>query len=204
MRRGNAIALSAAAAAVLGTLAVAFSFIAYATRIKAEDVNISSDGYCIYPSSRAFGLGIVAALFLLIEQTVISAGTGCFCCAGSRCPSTCGGITAVIFFVISWLTFVIAFLGLISGALINSGSFLATAYPGNNKGNEGIVCYNINQDSNSSLFLGAAFWSILSIVLGLISYITFKLSRGNSNNQTGVNFANEQGIAMGQPSTQPK
>lgn len=42
------------------------------------------------------------------------------------------------------LIFVIVFLGLIFGVFINSGSFLVIVYFGNNKGNEGIVCYNIN------------------------------------------------------------
>lgn len=193
MAQRNAGVVSAAAV-VLGTIAVALNFVAYAKRIKAEDVSRSSDGICKYPSSPASGVGIVAALMLVAEQIVISVGTGCLCCGPSRsCPSTCAPITALVFFVLSWLTFVIAFIGLIVSAIVNNNSFLANAFPGSNNGEK---CYNIHKDSR--LFLGAAIWCIISIVLGLLSYFILRAST-NRSNQNG-NLAYEQGFAMGQTS----
>ncbi|KNA13480.1 hypothetical protein SOVF_116610 [Spinacia oleracea] len=88
-------------ALLFGALAMAFSLIAYAKRIKAKDVT-KPYGLCVYPSSPSPGLGIVAALFLLVEQIVISAATFCFCCCGQRCTARCTTIIALLFFIGSW------------------------------------------------------------------------------------------------------
>ncbi|KMT15989.1 hypothetical protein BVRB_3g051720 [Beta vulgaris subsp. vulgaris] len=182
-------------ALVLGVIAVALSFLAYSQRIKAEDVGSKKNGVCVYPSSRAYALGMVAAMFLLGEQIIISVATNCFCCCGPRFPSTCTAITSIILFVCSWITFVIAYIGLIYTAMHNKSSYLAKAYSGNN----GNFC-KLEKDN---LFLGAAIWCIITIILGLISYAFWMCGASNKNNNYQSRYGNsEQGIAMGQPHTQ--
>ncbi|KNA13478.1 hypothetical protein SOVF_116590, partial [Spinacia oleracea] len=100
MARKNGV-LMPILAVVLGILAVALSFTAYSKRIKAGDVGPVVNGDCIYPSSAACALGIIAALFLLAEQIVISCGINCFCCCGGRFSSTCSAVTSLILFVLS-------------------------------------------------------------------------------------------------------
>uniref|UniRef100_A0A803L2I6 Uncharacterized protein n=1 Tax=Chenopodium quinoa TaxID=63459 RepID=A0A803L2I6_CHEQI len=114
-------------ALLLGALAMTFSLIAFTKRVKAKDVT-KKDRLCVYPSSPSSALGIVAALFLLAEQIVISAATYCFCCCGLRCSARCTVISSLLFFIGSWFTFLITFIGLIYTAILNNNNFLAKAY----------------------------------------------------------------------------
>lgn len=185
---------------ILGALAIAFSFVAYAKRIKAVDVT-SINGVCLYPSSIACALGIIAALVLLIEQITLSVGMRCFCCCGVRWSSKCAAIVAIIIFIFSWFAFVIAFIGLIYTAILNNHKFLVKHHSDNN--DNGGVCFI----GKENLFLGTAFWCIISTVSGLISYVFWVCAADNRNNvnlQAGYgNSANSgQGVAMGQPHTQ--
>ncbi|CAO2838605.1 unnamed protein product [Amaranthus hypochondriacus] len=176
---------------LLGGLATAFSFIAYVKRIK--DIGAKVNGYCVYPSSPSFGLGIAAALCLVAEQIVISAGTHCFCCCGSRCKPRCTYITSLLFFIASWIGFAIAFAGMILSSIMNNRSFLVNTYPGN----DGDEC----KAENDALFLGAAFWCIICTVLGLISYAfwAWAEARSRKTHENLAGFAKpSHGIAMGQ------
>lgn len=179
------------AALLLGALAIAFNFIAYA-KSRISKVR-EPDGSCVYSgsSSPSTALGIMAAIFLLAEQILISAATYCFCCCGQRCSAMCTTITSIIFFIGSWITFAIAFLGLVSITLLGSTSNLARDYPSINK-------YNCDM-GKQTLFLGTGFWCIISVVLGLISYAFWKCGASKRNNKS-LGVANlEQGVAMGEP-----
>ncbi|XP_010671897.3 uncharacterized protein LOC104888572 [Beta vulgaris subsp. vulgaris] len=149
---------------------------------------------CVYPSSPSCALGIIAAIFLLAEQIVITVATNCYCCCGVRCSLRCTAITSLVLFVSSWSTFVIAFMGLIYTAILNNTDYLTKAYPGNN----GKVC-NVG---NAALFLGTACWCVISTGLGLISYAFWVCGIGGSNNDSNeVN--QEQGVSMGEPHMPP-
>ncbi|XP_057546056.1 uncharacterized protein LOC130825046 isoform X2 [Amaranthus tricolor] len=180
---------------LLGLIAVVLSFLAYSKRVKSDDIGQKENGACEYPSSAACVLGIFAAIFLLAEQIIISSGTTCFCCCGSRLSSTCSTIASLILFIISWLTFVIAFLGLIYTAILNNKSYLTKTFSGEN----GDIC----EIGKENLFLGAAFWCIITIFLGLISYALWVCGSANGKSyQRTVNSANHgDGIVMGQPHT---
>ncbi|XP_021760695.1 uncharacterized protein LOC110725538 [Chenopodium quinoa] len=160
MIRRNVVLLPMAVL-LLGVFAVTFSFIAYATRIKDKDVT-KSKGVCRYPSSPADALGIIAALFILAQQIVLRLAIKCFCCCGQRFSKRCSYITSLFFYICSWLTFVIAFVGLIYTAMLNNSHYLAKTYPGIN----GDDC-NVG---NEKYYIGDALWCIISTVLGLTSY----------------------------------
>lgn len=181
-------------ALLLGALAMTFSLIAFAKRIKAKDVT-KKDSLCVYPSSPSSALGIVAALFILAEQIVISAATYCFCCCGLRCSARCTVISSLLFFIGSWFTFLVTFIGLIYTAILDNTSFLAKTYTRGNSDSCGV--------GNENLFLGAAYWCIISTVVGLVSYAFWACgaAKTNNNNQ-GRAFDHEHGVAMGEPQMQ--
>ncbi|XP_021763834.1 uncharacterized protein LOC110728504 [Chenopodium quinoa] len=180
---------------VLGILAVVFSFLAYAKRIKAEEVGPKVNGACVYPHTGACALGITAAALLLAEQTLISAAFNCFCCCGVRISSTCSAITSIILFVISWITFVIAFMGLLYTAIHNNISYLAKIQSEDNN--------HICKVGKEDVFLGATIWCIITIVLGLISYAFWAYGAANNTNNNYASSSNyKQGVAMGRPHTQ--
>lgn len=66
-----------------------------------EVIQVSSTT-CKYPRSPAMGLGLTAALSLLLAQVMINVSTGCVCCVRGARPPASKWRTAVICFVISW------------------------------------------------------------------------------------------------------
>lgn len=83
-------------------------------------------------------------------------------------------------------------MGLIYTSVLNNRKFLAKHHSSNKNGEK---CF-IGQEN---LFLGAAFWCIITTVSSLIYYAFWTCDADNTNN----NAANyEQGVAMGQPHTQ--
>ncbi|KAJ8442445.1 hypothetical protein Cgig2_018722 [Carnegiea gigantea] len=197
MARSKSIVVSASAI-VFGALAVALSILAYEKRIKTEEVGVTSK-VCNYPFSPSFALGIIAALALLVEQLIISGGIGCFCCGGTKCPTNCCGITSLIVYILSWLSFLIAFMGLIATAILNNHHYLANKYP---RSDTESGC----KTGKENLFLGAAVWCVFTVGLGLISYALFSAgARRDRSHQRDGYLANEQGnVAMGQTQVQAK
>ncbi|CAO2821333.1 unnamed protein product [Amaranthus hypochondriacus] len=180
----------------LGAIAVVLSILAYIKSIKVEDVDRDSDGLCVYPSSPASVLGIMAALFLLSQQILISVTTYCFCCGQLRCSARCTVISSLLFFVCSWITFVIAFMGLLYTSILNNTTYLANAYPGKN----GEIC-NVGE---SMLFLAAALLCVISNFLGLICYGFWACSvyyNTNNNRPTLPINHYHQDVVVGQPQT---
>ncbi|KAL2921518.1 hypothetical protein RDABS01_013009 [Bienertia sinuspersici] len=174
-------------AGVLGLIAAVMGFAAEGTRIKAKQVGFTAAGTCVYPNSPSMALGIVAAIILLIEQILISGATGCFCCRGTptSCPSTCKGITGLVCFIFSWLVFVGAFVALISAAILNNGDTLAKSYTVDDH------C----PLNNSNFFIVAGVLCVVSVTLGLISYIALI----SNDKKTISRGGDEHGIATAKP-----
>ncbi|KAG5558987.1 hypothetical protein RHGRI_008808 [Rhododendron griersonianum] len=87
----------------LGLLSAVLGFAAEAKRTKASQVQVfTAASACIYPSSPASGLGLAAALTLMVAQIIISITTGCFCCRRHSYLSNSNRRLAIICFVISW------------------------------------------------------------------------------------------------------
>uniref|UniRef100_A0A2N9IAC5 Uncharacterized protein n=1 Tax=Fagus sylvatica TaxID=28930 RepID=A0A2N9IAC5_FAGSY len=180
----------------LGLLSVILGFVAEATRIKVSQLLF--DGFtCVYPNSPATALGIVALLVIITAQIIISVLTGCICCCKrSSKPSGSNFTAAQICFVVSWITAVIAALCLMLASAFNN-SQKTTIYA------DGYYeCYVVKP----GVFAAGAIFSLVTVVLGVISYIL-------SNNQGGIATGhpqypaaggnpNQAGIPMGQPQHQ--
>ncbi|XP_076941883.1 protein MODIFYING WALL LIGNIN-1-like [Bidens hawaiensis] len=167
-------------AGFLGLVSALLGFIAEAKRIKGSQVEFSSPSECVYPQSPALALGLTAAVSLMIAQIVINVATGCICCIREH-PSTLNWTLGLLCFVISWFTFVLAFLLLLSGASLNDEHGEENIYFGN------YYCYVVKP----GVFAGAASLSLVSVILGIIYYLTF--------NSSSTKVVSQTGIAMGQP-----
>ncbi|KAJ4720985.1 Protein of unknown function (DUF1218) [Melia azedarach] len=174
----------------LGLLSAATGFGAEATRIKGSEVQITSPTQCSYPRSPALGLGLTAAVSLLIAQVTINVATGCICCRRSPYPSNSNWTIALVCFVVSWFTFVIAFLLLLTGAALNDQHGEEGMYFGN------YYCYVVKP----GVFAGGAVLSLASVTLGILYYLTLQSAKNNNTNLWGSSSVPHQGgIAMGQP-----
>ncbi|XP_010935621.1 uncharacterized protein [Elaeis guineensis] len=105
-----------------------FDLIAFALAIAAEQRRSTATvmidpkkqyTYCAYDSDIATGYGVGALILLLASQVVIMAASKCFCCGRSLRP---GGARAcaIILFLLSWLTFIIAEVCLLAGSVRNA------------------------------------------------------------------------------------
>ncbi|KAL0317882.1 UNVERIFIED_CONTAM: hypothetical protein Sangu_2202500 [Sesamum angustifolium] len=103
----------------LGLLSAVTAFAAEAKRIKGDQVQFPSPSECVYPRSPALGLGLTAAVALMIAQMIINVATGCVCCRKGPHQSNSNWTLALVCFIVSWFTFVIAFLLLLTGAALN-------------------------------------------------------------------------------------
>ncbi|KAG5558988.1 hypothetical protein RHGRI_008808 [Rhododendron griersonianum] len=177
----------------LGLLSAVLGFAAEAKRTKASQVQVfTAASACIYPSSPASGLGLAAALTLMVAQIIISITTGCFCCRRHSYLSNSNRRLAIICFVISWITFVHAFLMLLAGAAINyyHGYY---SYPGNS-------CPSVKP----GFFAGAAVLSLATVVLGIVYYLALDSAKTSNDSWNGTAAApNQGGISMGHPRFPP-
>ncbi|KAL9225084.1 hypothetical protein vseg_001049 [Gypsophila vaccaria] len=155
-------------ALLLGLGTAGLSWLAYAKRIKAEDVRIGGQGKCIYPSSAAFAIGILAALLVLIQQILISAATSCFCCCRTKFPRNWCGVLSLILFLLSWASSAVTFIGLIVAALINNSSFMANIH-------DGFIPHKKDECMGSeTMFLGIPVWCAINVIFVLATYATFR------------------------------
>ncbi|KAL8050636.1 hypothetical protein ABFX02_06G093700 [Erythranthe guttata] len=177
----------------LGLLSAATGFAAEAKRIKGSQVEFPSPSECIYPRSPALVLGLTAAVALMIAQIIINVATGCICCRKGPHQSNSNWTLALICFVVSWFTFVIAFLLLLTGAALNDQHGEENLYFGSYN------CYVVKP----GVFAGAAVLSFASVFLGIIYYITLHSTK-NRNDSWGPSVPPSQGgIAMAQPQFPP-
>ncbi|XP_074561927.1 uncharacterized protein LOC141818306 [Curcuma longa] len=109
-------------------LVIVFDLIAFGLAVAAEQrrstARIQSDSedqynYCVYDSDIATGFGVGALLFLLLSQAILMAVSKCFCCGRGISPSG-SRACALLFFLLSWLTFLIAEACLLAGSVRNA------------------------------------------------------------------------------------
>ncbi|KAK1325896.1 hypothetical protein QJS10_CPA01g03002 [Acorus calamus] len=171
----------------LGLLSAALAFAAEAKRIKISDVQLTDPGTCIYPRSAALPLGGTAAVALMIAQAIINTVAGCICCRRHPHPSGSNWTLALICFIIPGITFIIAFLLLLTGAALND-----------QRGQENMsfsnyYCFVVKP----GVFAGAAVLSLASVSLGIVYYVALSSMKGTQQTLGPQN--NNPGIAMGQP-----
>ncbi|KAM0024196.1 putative modifying wall lignin-1/2 [Helianthus debilis subsp. tardiflorus] len=147
-----------AVVAVLGIISAAAGFGGELTRVKADDVSVS-DGSCVYPSSPALALGIIAAVFAIITQIYISVTFGgCRCCRNDPNSTPISKLLSVL----SWVATVIAVLLLLTAAGLNNkegGQVDSYGY---------FTCYVVKP----GIFAAGAVLALLSAVFGIAAYVT--------------------------------
>lgn len=174
----------------LGLLSAATGFAAEATRVKGNQVQYPSPIECIYPRSPAMSLGLTAATALIVAQMIINITTGCICCRKAPYQSNSNWTLALICFIVSWFTCVIAFLLLLTGAALNDQHGDESLYLG------GYYCYVVKP----GVFAGASILSLASICLGLIYYLILNTEKNRESSWATASVPPPQvNIAMGQP-----
>ncbi|KAG9454362.1 hypothetical protein H6P81_007266 [Aristolochia fimbriata] len=179
----------------LGLLAAALGFAAEAKRVKVSDVELTSLETCKYPRSPALGLGFTAALSILMAQIIINTAAGCICCNKHPRPSSTNWTIAFVSFVVSWVTFIIAFLLLLTGAALNDQHGEEQMYFGS-------YCYVVK----AGVFAGGSILSMASVCLGIIYYLTLLSTKTSQEAPWGAGQlppSNQGGIALGQPQFPP-
>ncbi|ERN15629.1 hypothetical protein AMTRI_Chr03g51040 [Amborella trichopoda] len=165
-------------AGFLGVVATVLGFAAEAKHVRAADVRMT-DTSCIYPRSPALALGLTAAVALMLAQVILNTAAGCICCQRRpQAPSNPNWMIALICFIVSWITFVIAFLLFLAGAALNDQHGDESTYFGG-------YCFVVK----SGVFSGGAILSLSSVALGIIYYVSLSSSKtheswGNQNNQS--------------------
>ncbi|KAK8713277.1 hypothetical protein V6N13_148498 [Hibiscus sabdariffa] len=179
--------------ALLGVLSAVTGFAAEATRIKASEVKFVTDTQCSYPRSPALGLGLTASTALLVAHIIINVTTGCLCCKRTSQNWNSNWTKALIFFVVSWFTFVMAFLLLLTGSALNDRHGEESVYFGY------YYCYVVKP----GVFAGGAILAIASIVFGIFYYLTLNTAKNTSGPWGNAAVPNQGGIAMGAPQFPP-
>lgn len=174
----------------LGLLSAVAGFAAEVTRIKGYQVEFTPPSECVYPRSPALGLGLTAAAALMMVQIIVNVSAGCICCRKGSHQSTPHWTLALICFSLSWFTFVIAFLLLLTGAALNERHGEDNVYFGN------YYCYVVKP----GVFAGAAALSIASTALGLGYYLASVSARKGCPPAAP---SSQGGIAMGRPRNAP-
>ncbi|XP_023551924.1 uncharacterized protein LOC111809750 [Cucurbita pepo subsp. pepo] len=179
--------------AILGLLLVATGFAAEGTRVKGNQVVQVTPTMCKYPQSPAAALGLTAALSLLLAQILINVSTGCICCTRGPRPPASKWRTAVVCFVVSWFTFVIAFLLLLTGAALNGGRNEQSSYF------DYYYCYVLKP----GVFAVATVVGAASLALGLFYYLILNSAKNDPNVWGNPSIPPPANIAMAQPQFPP-
>ncbi|XP_020521620.1 uncharacterized protein LOC18432106 isoform X2 [Amborella trichopoda] len=120
--------------------------------------------YCVYNSDIATGYGVGAFLFLLSSESLLMGVTKCMCFGSPLAP---GGMRAwsIIYFISSWVTFLIAEACLIAGATKNA---YHTKYRGY------ILAQNVSCESlRKGVFAAGAAFVVFTMILNVFFYINF-------------------------------
>ncbi|PKU81884.1 hypothetical protein MA16_Dca003901 [Dendrobium catenatum] len=144
----------------------------------ASDVVVRIPGQCRYPDSPTVFLGLASAIAVVIAQATISIIAGCICCKRNANTSDTNWTVALISFVASWITFIIAFLLLLTGVALNDLKSV-------DQNNFDDYCYIVKP----GVFSGGAIFSLASVSLGKVKLLTIMLY---PKEQKGRRSKNEQ------------
>ncbi|KAM7463581.1 hypothetical protein LguiA_031702 [Lonicera macranthoides] len=175
----------------LGLLSAALGLAAEALRIKDSQVIFTSAFECEYPRGPALALGLTAAVALTVAKILLTVSTRCMCCKRGPHQSDAKYTLALVSFIISWFTFIIAFLLFVTGAALNErhgddNMFFVNYY-----------CYVVKP----GIFAVAAFLSLASVLFGIVYYLNLNSAKIINDPWVGGPAAPNQtsNIAMGQP-----
>ncbi|KAL6351107.1 hypothetical protein AAG906_031693 [Vitis piasezkii] len=146
---------------------VAFGFAVAAERRRSVGTIVTDDRnatYCVYNSDVATGYGVGGFLFLLTSESLLMGVTKCMCFGRPLAP---GGNRAwsIIYFVSSWMTFLVAEACLIAGATKNA---YHTKYRGM------IYAQNFSCETlRKGVFIAGAVFVVATMILNVYYYMYF-------------------------------
>ncbi|XP_027362056.1 uncharacterized protein LOC113869783 [Abrus precatorius] len=147
---------------------VAFGFAIAAERRRSVGImrknEATNETYCVYNSDVATGYGVGAFLFLLSGESLLMGVTKCMCFGR---PLTPGGNRAwsIIYFISSWVTFLVAESCLIAGATKNA---YHTKYRGM------IYAQNFSCEAlRKGVFVAGAVFVVATMILNVYYYMYF-------------------------------
>jgi len=165
----------------LGVLSAILGFSAEGTKLTHSDL-LWFYGVCYYPNNPAVGLGVCAAIFLIIAQVTIAVVGGCYgCCKSRAIPSETNRIIVIVCAVVSWIATAIAFGLFVQGASSNRSGERDSTMLG--------LCYVLKD----GIFAGAAVLTLAATALGLTSYVLLRRL------PAAAPVAGAAVVAMGQP-----
>ncbi|XP_010263784.1 PREDICTED: uncharacterized protein LOC104601960 [Nelumbo nucifera] len=172
---------------------VAFGFAIAAERRRSTGrivVDQNNATYCVYHSDVATGYGVGSFLFLLSSESLLMGVTKCMCFGR---PLTPGGNRAwsIIYFVSSWVAFLIAEACLISGAAKNA---YHTKYRG--------IIYAENfscETLRKGVFIAGAVFVIATMILNVYYYMHFSRATTQAATASKTNRANSAVGMTGYP-----
>ncbi|PPE00579.1 hypothetical protein GOBAR_DD02401 [Gossypium barbadense] len=126
--------------------------------------DITNSTYCVYNSDAATGYGVGAFLFLLSGESLLMGVTKCMCFGRPLAPGS-DRAWSIIYFVSSWLTFLVAEACLIAGATRNA---YHTKYRGM------IYAQNFSCETlRKGVFIAGAVFVVATMILNVYYYMYF-------------------------------
>ncbi|CAL4893739.1 unnamed protein product [Urochloa decumbens] len=169
----------------LGVLGAILGFSAEGTKLTPYTILVYGDD-CIYPPNPALGLGVCAAIFLLLAQVTFSAAGGCCgCCTSRSIPSETKRFAGIVCAVFSWIAAVIAWALLIEGASWNASVVRETAP----------FCPYLKD----GIFAGAGVLALAATALGVASILLHRAAAVSTLNKPGEQSSPPAGVVMGHP-----
>ncbi|KAK3421689.1 uncharacterized protein LOC104453795 [Eucalyptus grandis] len=151
---------------VLGLVAFGFAIAAERRRSTGkifEDERMNAT-YCVYNSDVATGYGVGGFLFLLTSESLLMGVTKCMCFGRPLNPGE-HRAWSIIYFVSSWVTFLVAEACLIAGATKNA---YHTKYRGV------IYAQNVSCEAlRKGVFIAGAVFVVVSMILNIYYYMYF-------------------------------
>ncbi|KAH0674352.1 hypothetical protein KY284_025439 [Solanum tuberosum] len=154
-------------------LVIVLSLIAFGFAIAAErrrstgilhDDIVTNRTYCVYTSDVATGYGVGAFLFLLSGEALLMGVTKCMCFGRPLSPGSNRAWT-IIYFVSSWLTFLVAEACVVAGAKQN-------AY--HTKYRDMLLAENFSCETlRKGVFVAGAVFIVANMILNVYFYMYF-------------------------------
>uniref|UniRef100_A0A0C9S1G0 TSA: Wollemia nobilis Ref_Wollemi_Transcript_25454_1251 transcribed RNA sequence n=1 Tax=Wollemia nobilis TaxID=56998 RepID=A0A0C9S1G0_9CONI len=170
---------------VFDIIAFGFAIAAEKRRSSAQVVPDSNSEYtyCLYDSDIATGYGVGAFLFLLLSQLLIMGFTRCLCCGKSLRP---GGSRAwaIVLFIATWVTFIIAEACFVGGAARNA---YHTKYRAFYQSTD-LSCETLRK----GVFAAGAAFTVFTLILSELYYVSF----GKAKEGGWTPYGRESAIGM--------
>ncbi|CAL0315328.1 unnamed protein product [Lupinus luteus] len=155
-------------------LVVVLSLVAFVFAIAAErrttfgtmfKDEIKNETYCVYNSDVASGYGVGAFLFLLASESLLMGVTKCMCFGRSPLTPGANRAWAIIYFISSWVCFLVAEACFVGGVLKNS---YHTKYRGMIYA-QNFLCEILRK----GVFVAGAIFVVATMVLNVYYYVYY-------------------------------